>query len=391
MTRTKTRVFFFIIACLLSAGLPLPSAGAQETDTRVALLDIGNLTYDPRYDYLEGIVWGLLLYDFSRIPGISMVERQDLERVLEEQRLRLQGIVEDEEEAIRIGDLLGADYLLSGSYVFLGEDIILTLTATRVADGRTASYSDRGHTENLIHTLAEKIAERLIGTAPSLVTADGNRSIISMKDESPGSVALHSPLVDAEIYVDGEFYGYTTGDMRTPFVIEPLSPGKHTIETRYGRDFGVVDQPEITFRHWNQTVDIAPGKREVLRDESRHFNDIIYRLKKLASGDVRTDDLRQDPVRIQETVSFADREGVEHTIIVDIRSDYNGDTLVITCRLVYDREEKVLEISIQPDKETEHELSAGMVELEVDISSKYDRYEVDYSLWRTDIEQNMWR
>jgi len=95
----------------------------------------------------------------------------------------------------------------------LGEDIILTLTTTRVSDGRTASFSDRGHTVNLIHGLAEKVAECLSGTAPALVSADGNRSIISLKDESPGSVALHSPLIDAEIYVDGEFFGYTNGDI----------------------------------------------------------------------------------------------------------------------------------------------------------------------------------
>lgn len=364
---------------------------AEDQETSVALLDVGNMTYDPRYDYLEGIVWGLLLYDFSRTPGISLVDRQDLERVLEEQRLRLQGIVEDEDEALRIGDLLGADYLVTGSYVFLGEDIILTLTATRVYDGRTASFSDRGHTENLIHGLAEKIVQRLTGTAPQLVTAEGNRSIISMKDESPGSVALHSPLVDAEIYVDGEFYGYTTGDMRVPFVIEPLRPGKHTVETRYGRDFGVVDQPEITFRHWSETVDIAPGKREVLRDPSRHFNSIIYDLMKLSSGDARSEDLQGNPVIIEDTVTFTDRDGTDHLITAALESYSDDVGSGITCRLTCDDREETLKAPFQRDRETEHEISLGIVEIEVDISFRYNRYEVDYSLWRTDIEQNMWR
>ena len=391
MNRIHTKLVFLFLACIIITCTVVPCLFAEENDTFLALLDIGNLTYDPRYDYLEGIVWGLLLYDFSRIPGIALVERQDLEQVLDEQRLRLQGIVEDEEEAIRIGDLLGADYLLSGSYVFLGEDIILTLTTTRVADGRTASFSDRGHTENLIHGLAEKVAERLTGTASPLVSADGNRSIISLKDESPGSVALHSPLIDAEIYLDGEFFGYTTGDMTEPIAIEPLPPGEHTIETRYGRDFGVVDQPEISFRNWSETVEIKPGKRTVLRDESRHFNDIIYSLMRLKRGDLRTDDPRQDPIRVQETVSFTDRDGVDHEIQLTIESSYAGNSLVVTCDLTYDDSTESLPVTIQPNRETEHEIINGKVEANIDISSKYSRYEVDYSLWRNDIEQNMWR
>lgn len=391
MKRTDRTSVHTILLCILLAGIIAPLCPADEQDTSLALLDIKNMTYDPRYDYLEGIIWGLLLYDFSRVPGLSVVERQDLEHILVEQRLQLQGITGNEDEAIRVGDLLGADYLLHGTYVFLGEDIILTLTSTRVADGRTSSFSDRGHTENLIHSLAEKVTERLSGTLPELVSAEGNRSIISLKDESPGSMALHSPLIDAEIYLDGEFYGYTTGDMRTPFIIEPLSPGKHNVETRYGRDFGVVDQPEITFRHWKETVDIAPGKREVLRDESRHFNDIIYSLMKLKREDIRSDDLRQDPIRVRETVSFTDREGVEHQILLTIESSYSDGDPVITCGLVYDGKEETLEVPVLLDKETEHELSAGLVQLEVDISSRYNHYEVDYSLWRRDIEQNMWR
>ena len=387
-TRQKAAGVFFTVILMITV---LPGAYTEEQSTSLAVLDIGNLTYDPRYDYMEGIIWGLLLYDFSKVDDIALVERQDLERVLDEQRLALQGIVEDEDEAIRIGDLLGADYLLNGHYVFLGEDIILTLTCTRVADGRTISFSDRGRTENLVHSLVEKLSERLTGSPSELVSADGNRSIISLKDETPGEVALHSPLIDAEIYVDGEFYGYTSGNMTEPVLIDDLSPGEHRIETRCGRDFGVIDLPEIAFHPWNAVVDIKSGKRTVLRDETRHFNDILYRLMKLSTGEARSEDLREKPIHLRDTVSFTDREGVVHETVVDIRSTYSGETLMITCDLTFDGTKETVTARVRPDRDEDHVITNGKVKLDVEVSSRYNRYEVDYRLSRTDIEQNMWR
>jgi len=153
----------------------------------------------------------------------------------------------------------------------------------------------------------------------------------------------------------------------------------------------VVDQPEISFRHWCETIEIKPGKRTVLRDENRHFNDIIYSLMKLSQGGVRTDDPREEPIRIQEALSFTDREGVEHDNRLSIESSCSDITLVIICNLSYDGVTRSLPVTVQPNRETEHEIMNGKVKAEIDISSKYNRCEVDYSLWRTDIEQNMRR
>ncbi len=388
-SRIRTVSLFMVAALLLPFAAPYVSA--EERGTVITLMDIENGTYDPRYDYLEGIIWGLLLYDFSRIPGVSLVERRDLERVLDEQRLRLQGLVEDEEEAIRVGELLGADYLLHGTYVFLGEDIILTLSCTSVKDGRTSSFSDRGHTENLVHSLAEKTAERLTGTRPELVSPDGNRSIISLRDESPGTIVLHSPLVNAAIYLDGEFYGYTNGNMTEPIVIDDLPPGRHTVETRAGNDFGVIDLPRFTFRPWSVEIDLKAGKRVVVRDETRHFNDIIYRLMDITSGDLRSPDLVQSPIIELKETSFIDLEGTEHKIRISVRSESAGGTLSVICVLRYDNEEKSLTVPFTPDEETEHEIILGKVKLELDVSYRYNRFEVEYTVRRTDISQNMWR
>jgi hypothetical protein len=107
------------------------------------------------------------------------------------------------------------------------------------------------------------------GEAAVFTDNDGDRSILSLKDTKPGSIALHSRLIDAEIYLDGSFIGYTTGDSRIPFIIEELSPGIHTLETRLGADFGIVKLPELL---------VQSGRRSVIRAEETHYNQIIYRL-----------------------------------------------------------------------------------------------------------------
>ena len=98
------------ILCLLafsSAGLV---AGAQ-TRT-VAFLHVANLDTNPRYDYLAGMIKGLLLFDLSRIEGVAVVERSRLEEVLREQELQLSDLLSNDVQSVGVGKLLKADFLL---------------------------------------------------------------------------------------------------------------------------------------------------------------------------------------------------------------------------------------------------------------------------------------
>lgn len=65
--------------------------------------------------YLAGItIENTLLELFTSKNKFEVVERSELERVLSEQRLGLSGLV-SESSAIRVGEMLGADFLLLGS------------------------------------------------------------------------------------------------------------------------------------------------------------------------------------------------------------------------------------------------------------------------------------
>ena len=350
----------------------------------LAFLSIDNLGMDPRYDYLEGIIRGILLFDLSNQKNVQVVNRADLESILREQELQMSTLAEEQTKAIEVGKVLGADYLLRGEYVFLGRDVLVTVRLLEVATARTLTFSERGSTENMLHALAEQILLRLTGEEVVLQSEEHERSIISLKDESPGAIALHSNLIDAEIFLDGEFIGYTTGDYRIPFEIEDLSPGIHHVRIHL-QHFGVVKEPEITFHDWEEEIDVEPGKRHVVRSTVTHFNTILYNLRGLLREDIRFRDIDRD-MQKEHDVSFVDRDGVPVDIAFSIEVRKETEQIAVNAALKYQDQPHLFSLN-SAEENTEIKEKIGKIQLEIELESD----EVSYRITRTDIWQNMFR
>jgi TolB-like protein len=380
----KKKKLKYIILCMIvffMAAFPL----SADLSVSVAFLSIENLSANPRYDYLEGIVRGILLYDLTSVDDIDVVNRSDLESILKEQELRLSSIVGDNEKAVRVGRILGADYLLKGEYVFMGRDVLVTVTLLDVVNARTLTFSERGANENMLHALSEQIIFRLTGRELVLQSDQRNRSIISLQDESPGTIALHSNLVDAEIFLDNEFAGYSTGDVRVPFIIEDIIPGLHRLRIHLS-NFGVVKEPEITFHDWEEDVEVKPGRKHVIRADARHFNSIIYDLMQLVREEVRLSEFDKDgPVNREHDVSFIDRESKKVTITLEIRASRKEDDVLIQAALYYDKEPHSFELISRKGERQKLEEEVGKIKLRLEI----DKSRISYSIWRADIRQNM--
>ena len=290
---------------------PLPAAAAPASGPALAVLDLENAGLDPRVDYLAGILQGLLAYDLGSVGGITLVDRRNLDSVLKERELSLSALGQDSAAAAAAGKIIGADWMLSGNYVFTGSDVLLTLSLTDTASAKRIVFRDRGSTENLVHHLAEQIVLRLTGRTVTLADDTRSRSLVSLRDETPGSIALHSIIIDAEIFLDGSFVGYTTGDVRTPFVIEKVGPGAHKLRTHLDSSFGVIKLPEVSFGDWEAEVQVEPGQRLVVRDETRQFNELLYALQNLYSETLTAPADNLAPLSVVKELSFQDRKGQE--------------------------------------------------------------------------------
>jgi TolB-like protein len=373
-------ITLFVLICLVPVA-------AQTLPINIAFLSIDNLSANPRYDYLEGIIRGLLLFDLSGARDIEVVNRSDLDAILREQELQLSNLAEDQNKAIEVGRILGADYLLRGEYVFLGNDVLITIRLIDVIEARSLTFSERGASENTLHAIAEQIIFRLTGREVVLQSEQHDRSIISLQDEKPGSVHLFSHLIDAEIFVDDEFVGYTTGDPRVPFEIEDLSPGPHTLRIHLS-GFGVVKEPEITFHDWEEVVQIAPGKRSVVRAKAQAFTHIIYNLQQLVREDIGFRELEgENLVRREHDASFVGRDGRSVPITLIATARRHGDRLEYVVEVNYEGQDYRWDLSGPIDERKDIRERVGKVEVRLEVDSS----EVSYAIWRKDIEQGMHR
>jgi TolB-like protein len=384
MRRTSLLLAVLLPALLLAAALPSLAGAAP---VRLALLAVENQSANPRYDYLEGIIRGVLLFDLGSQEGVELLARSDLEAILREQELQLSAVVSDAQAASRIGKILGADYLVKAEYVALGAEVQVTVRLLDVAGGRALVFTERGSSENLLHALAERILQRLTGNTVRLQSEQKERSILSLQDEKPGKISLHSNLIDAEIFLDEEFVGYTTGDGRIPFMIENVTPGKHRVRIHLS-DFGVVKEPEITFHDWEDSVEVKPGKNVVVRSNARHFNEILYNLQKLLGEEIDSSVLQaQGRVQRRHDASFTDRQGRRVDLQLSIDARLKDKTLEVQASLSYAGKEYPVVLSASVDEDREIRRQVELVEVQIEADSG----DLSYQIWRTDIQQNMFR
>ena len=378
----------FTIALFLLIVVGVVPAAAQSTT--VAFVTMENAGRDPSADYLAGIIEGLLLFDLSTQQDISLVERASLEEVIAEQQLGLSGLTARSAEVQRVGEILGADYLVTGDYVFLGEEVLINARVVNVGTAQTVAFSERGRTENTIHRLAEKLIAELSDSRVSLTDPAAERSIISMRDERPGTIALYSPLIDAEISVDGEFVGYTHGDPTEPVLIEDLAPGARTITTNLGIAFGVAELPAFTFSPWSAEVVVRPGRRTVVRDRSRALNSIIYDALWLVSEDESIAP-GADPVAIEHDLSFTDRSGRRIPVRLQMRVAPEPTALSVSATLDYAGDSYDFELLANDTEGFDLREDVEKVRLALAGEWRYDEWQLDYSVRRIDIEQGMFR
>jgi TolB-like protein len=382
------RISSVLLLLFLITAMPVSSVWSESA---VALSGIENAGGDPRYDYLAGIFEGLLLFDLSRAPGIVLVNRRSIEDVLEEQRLALTGLTM-EEKSVQIGRLLGADVLIHGSYVFMGGDVLFSLTITDVESGSVRAFSERGTTENALHRLAEKAVAAINGGRVSFTDPDSGRSILSLQDEKPGEILLYSNLVDAEIRLDGEFIAYTTGDSRVPFVITGVRPGTHVVETDLGGDFGIVKLPEVTFHDWSAEVQVSPGGRSILRANERHFNSILYDLQQLfrLSETLYSSDGKNE-MSFSNDLSFTDRKGRPFAAGISGEAKFADGKGILNVVYSYEGEEHRFSLDTG-NQESSLEKQIGLSSLRLSIESRYtNSCSIIIYVDRTDVYQGLHR
>ena len=149
------------------AALVATDAPAQSTNVpTVAVMDFSGfmLGQSGNSEPIGKAVSAMLVTEFAVRDGLNVVERQQLQDLLQEQRLTLSGRV-DESSAVEIGKLLGVQYVFHGSVVSIATQLRIDIRAVDVETSEIkAVMKSTDLTINLFEVvvgIADKFSEEL--------------------------------------------------------------------------------------------------------------------------------------------------------------------------------------------------------------------------------------
>ncbi|MCC5842858.1 MAG: curli assembly protein CsgG [Verrucomicrobia bacterium] len=110
----------------------------------------------------EGPKVGVLLFaELIAQPHLYLVEREDLNKALQEQELNLSGLV-GPGEAVRVGYLTGARILITGSLIESGNARFLVAKVIGTETSRVLGASVRGTRDSSTEGLTTELAEKIV-------------------------------------------------------------------------------------------------------------------------------------------------------------------------------------------------------------------------------------
>jgi TolB-like protein len=128
-------IFWFSCLALLSTVHVQPVC-AGPTSVAVWEFDNNSITAAADAEGLQQTLSEQVLVELSKVPGIKLVERSQLDKVLEEQQLGASELVEDEER-LQLGRIIGAQRMVFGSFIAAPGQVRADLRVVEVETGMT--------------------------------------------------------------------------------------------------------------------------------------------------------------------------------------------------------------------------------------------------------------
>jgi curli biogenesis system outer membrane secretion channel CsgG len=133
----RLRLLGALVGFTLIAGLPALAAqgGGQDARPGIAVFAFTNGgSYGQQkedYDALERGMAGMLISELAANPALRVVERENIQRLVDEQNLGAYGRV-DAQTASKIGKLVGARYAVMGDFIDLYGDFRVDVRVVNV-------------------------------------------------------------------------------------------------------------------------------------------------------------------------------------------------------------------------------------------------------------------
>ena len=168
----------------------------------VAISYFDNTSGLEEYNPLSKGLADMLITDLSNVKSIQIVEREKLESLLKEIDLG-EGKFIDESTAQKLGKGLGAGYMLTGSYLIMGETMRIDVRLVNVGTGEVSMGEEITGEKNTFFELEKDLVEKLIKALNLTLSKSEQRRIKKVQTESFDSFNAYSTALDS--YDKGEY------------------------------------------------------------------------------------------------------------------------------------------------------------------------------------------
>jgi TolB-like protein len=160
------------------------AAGAQDSRPGIAVLPFengGSYGKDKEdFDALRKGIAAMLIYELAQNPAVRLVDRSETQRLLDEQGLAVAERV-DRETAAKIGKLVGARYMIAGSFIDLYGDFRVDARIINVETGeimKVVRSDPRLHDRKDMSRMIQSVGERVLAEAklPPLPASSAQRA-----------------------------------------------------------------------------------------------------------------------------------------------------------------------------------------------------------------------
>jgi TolB-like protein len=224
-----------VLSTLAAAGPP-----QEQEQSVVAVLRFDNNTGDERYDHLGRAMSSMMISDLSVIDRIQLVERERLEEVMSELDLQYSGRV-DPETAQSLGMIVGAEYMVFGSFVTVDPEMRLDTRITRTETTEIVTTADvRGQGQSLFD-LQQQLADTLIAGL-ELVLSEEEQARLRAQQEANRIDDLETAVAFSEALCLMDYGAYEEA-FEAIQDVQSAAPGSQIVRATFGllRDRAAAD------------------------------------------------------------------------------------------------------------------------------------------------------
>lgn len=148
------QTIFRVICCTLFLVMCTQPLMAAVTQTRIAIVDLDSQGEKAESEELGKMASHLLTTAFVQEGRFDVIERQALQKVVEEQQLGISGLV-DADTAAQLGRVLGATYIVTGAVISYprGMDLVVKIVETDSASIKVADRLSAGSSSSLFRKI----------------------------------------------------------------------------------------------------------------------------------------------------------------------------------------------------------------------------------------------